>query len=55
MIADNRIRAVKFTGSTDGGKAVAAIAGQHMKKGCFELGGSDPLIVLEDSDINLAV
>ena len=49
------MRGVKFTGSTVGGKAVAQVAGQHMKKGCFELGGSDPFIVLEDSDIELAI
>ena len=51
VIADKRVRGVKFTGSTVGGKAVAAIAGANMKKGCYELGGSDPFIVLEDSDI----
>lgn len=55
MIADKRVRAVKFTGSTPGGKAVASIAGAHMKKGCFELGGADPMIVLDDSDLDLAV
>ena len=34
---------------------MAAIAGRNMKQGCFELGGSDPFIVLEDSNIRLAV
>jgi succinate-semialdehyde dehydrogenase/glutarate-semialdehyde dehydrogenase len=49
------VKGVKFTGSTFAGKLVAAQAGAHMKKGCFELGGSDPFIVLEDSDLDLAV
>ena len=26
-----------------------------MKKGCFELGGSDPFVVLDDSNLELAV
>jgi len=55
VLSDKRVRGVKFTGSTRGGKEVAAIAGRNMKQGCFELGGSDPFIVLEDSDIQLAV
>jgi len=49
------VRGVKFTGSTRGGKQVAEVAGRNMKQGCFELGGSDPFIVLDDSDINFAV
>lgn len=55
VISDRRVRGVKFTGSTTGGKIVASIAGQHMKPGCYELGGSCPFVVFDDSDIELAV
>ena len=41
-------------GSTAGGKKVAEIAGRAMKRGAYELGGSDPCIVLEDADLDLA-
>ena len=37
------------------GKEVAEQCGKFMKKGSFELGGSDSFIVLEDADIDLAV
>lgn len=55
LIGDSRVRSVKFVGSTIGGKSVAATCGMHMKRGAFELGGSDPFIVFEDADIDLAV
>jgi len=55
VLADKRVRGVKFTGSTVGGKAVAEVAGRHMKQGCYELGGSDPFCVLEDADLKFAV
>lgn len=54
-MADKRVRGVKFTGSTAGGSAVASIAGKNMKPGCYELGGSDPFLVLDDSDIEFTV
>lgn len=54
LIADARVRAVTFTGSTAGGRNVAALAGAAMKPGVYELGGSDPYLVLADADLELA-
>jgi len=55
LIAHPLVRAVKFTGSTAAGRQVAGQAGAHLKKATFELGGSDPFVVLEDADMDLAV
>ena len=54
LIADDRIAAVSFTGSTAAGRKLAAACGQHLKKSVLELGGSDPYLVLEDADLQLA-
>lgn len=55
LIAHPLVRAVSFTGSTDAGRKIAAVAGQHLKKCVLELGGSDAYLVLDDADVDLAV
>jgi succinate-semialdehyde dehydrogenase/glutarate-semialdehyde dehydrogenase len=54
LIEAPQVRAVTLTGSTPAGQAVAAKAGGLLKKTVLELGGSDPYLVLEDADLELA-
>jgi len=54
LVADDRIAMVTLTGSTAVGRRVAARAGEALKKGVFELGGSDPYVVLADADLAAA-
>lgn len=55
VIEDPRVHAVTITGSEPAGRQVAAAAGAALKKTVLELGGSDPFVVLEDADQELAI
>ena len=55
LIENSAIAAITFTGSTVAGSKVAQTAAKHIKKQVLELGGSDPYIILKDTDMKLAV
>jgi aldehyde dehydrogenase (NAD+) len=55
LVANPRVKAVSFTGSTAVGRQIGALAGGLLKKACLELGGKDAIIVLDDADIGRAV
>jgi succinate-semialdehyde dehydrogenase/glutarate-semialdehyde dehydrogenase len=48
------VRAATLTGSGPAGRAIARKAGELLKKTVLELGGSDPYLILEDADLELA-
>ena len=52
LLRDERIELITFTGGTAVGRRIASIAGY--KRLCLELGGSSPLIIGEDADLELA-
>lgn len=55
LVGHPDVRRVAFTGSTPVGRRVAEIAAPLLKRTSLELGGSDPVIVCEDADLQAAV
>lgn len=54
LISRDEIKAVSFTGGYDAGQKVAELAARNMKKFVLELGGSDPFIILDDANVEMA-
>src|SRR5512132_2488942 len=46
---------VGFTGSTGVGERLGELCGRHLQTPCLELGGKNPLVVMPDADLDLAV
>jgi alpha-ketoglutaric semialdehyde dehydrogenase len=55
LVEHKDVRAVSFTGSSEVGRMIGAIAAQNFKPCSLEMGGKNAIIVLEDAHIDLAV
>lgn len=57
LTAHKEVDAISFTGSVPTGRSIAAasVAGTTMKRLQLEMGGKNPLVVLDDADLDLAV
>ena len=49
------VDAVSFTGSVPTGRAIASSCAKTLKKVQLEMGGKNPMVVLDDADLDLAV
>jgi aldehyde dehydrogenase (NAD+) len=49
------VHKIGFTGSTEVGRRIGELAGRHLQTPCLELGGKNPLVVMPDADLDLAV
>ena len=55
LVNDPGVAALSFTGSVSTGRAIAAKAVARMAKVQLEMGGKNPLVVLDDADLPTAV
>jgi succinate-semialdehyde dehydrogenase/glutarate-semialdehyde dehydrogenase len=55
LVGHPDVRRVAFTGSTHTGRHVATLAAPDLKRLSLELGGSDPVIICADADVDAAV
>jgi alpha-ketoglutaric semialdehyde dehydrogenase len=57
LVTAKGVDAITFTGSVATGRGIAAacVASQPMKKVQLEMGGKNPLVVLDDADLDLAI
>jgi succinate-semialdehyde dehydrogenase/glutarate-semialdehyde dehydrogenase len=55
LLRNPKVRRIAFTGESGTGKHVASVACSDFKRVTLELGGSDPMIVCDDADIQKAI
>jgi succinate-semialdehyde dehydrogenase/glutarate-semialdehyde dehydrogenase len=55
LVSHPDVRRVAFTGSTAVGRHIAGLAAPELKRLTLELGGSDPVIICADADVDAAV
>lgn len=55
IVSSPDVDAISFTGSIDVGRRIAAVCGSSLRKFQLEMGGKNPLVVLDDADLDNAV
>lgn len=54
-LAKGLINKIGFTGSTEVGRRIGAKAGEYVQSACLELGGKNPMVVMPDANLDLAL
>lgn len=55
LVKDPRVKVISFTGSTQVGKTINEACAPDFKHVHLEMGGKNPLLVMDDADLSLAV
>jgi acyl-CoA reductase-like NAD-dependent aldehyde dehydrogenase len=55
LVSHPKVDGISFTGSVEVGHQIAVRCAQQMKKVQLEMGGKNPLVILDDADLNIAV
>ncbi|MCB1461345.1 MAG: aldehyde dehydrogenase family protein [Nitratireductor sp.] len=55
IVENPNVDAISFTGSVPVGRALAVDASRHLKKVQLEMGGKNPMVVMDDADMDIAV
>ncbi len=55
LVESRDVDAISFTGSVEVGRSIAVKAATQMKKLQLEMGGKNPLVILDDAELDVAV
>ena len=55
LVTHPKVNAISFTGSVEVGRNIAVHCAQNMKKVQLEMGGKNPMVILDDADLTTAV
>lgn len=54
-LGEGTLHKIGFTGSSEVGRKIGELAGRHLQSPCLELGGKNPMVIMPDADLDLAV
>ncbi|MFC4113743.1 aldehyde dehydrogenase family protein [Nonomuraea zeae] len=54
-LEEGSVQKVGFTGSSEVGRKIGELTGRHLQSACLELGGKNPMVIMPDAELDLAV